>query len=141
MAAAISAGREPLAEINTTPLIDVLLVLLIMLVLTLPMGTNTLEVNLPGDGPRLHQPDPVSNRLVVTEQNAILWNGQAVSRAELDGLLGAVRTIRPEPQVRFEPEAQASYDLSANVLNQVKQAQLTNFGIAGSERYRAFQRD
>jgi biopolymer transport protein ExbD len=140
MAATISAGREPLGEINTTPLIDVLLVLLIMLVLTLPMGTNTLEVNLPGSKP-LVEPNPISNHLVVTEHNAILWNGQPVSRAELDGLLGEVRAMRPEPQVRFEPEAQASYDLSANVLNQVKQAQLTNFGIAGSERYRAFKRD
>jgi biopolymer transport protein ExbD len=140
MAAAISAGREPLGEINTTPLIDVLLVLLIMLVLTLPMGTNTLEVNLPGSNPPV-EPNPISNRLVVTERNAILWNGQPVSREELDGLLGEVRAMRPEPQLRFEPEAQASYDLSANVLNQVKQAQLTNFGIAGSERYRAFKRD
>jgi biopolymer transport protein ExbD len=141
MAATITADREPLGEINTTPLIDVLLVLLIMLVLTLPMGTNTLEVNLPQGGPQLPRPDPVWNRLVVTERNAILWNGVAVTREELDGLLGEVRTMSPEPQLRFEPDAQASYELSANVLNHVKQARLTNFGIAGSERYRSFKRD
>jgi biopolymer transport protein ExbD len=130
-------ANEPLGEMNTTPLIDVLLVLLVVFLLAIPASTHSLEFDLPAPSPGA-TPNPVSNQIVVTEGGAILWNGDAVSRGELAGLLGQVRALSPEPQVRFEPEAQASYVLSADVLRQVKQARLTNFGLAGNERYRTF---
>jgi biopolymer transport protein ExbD len=136
MAFASRLPNEPLGEMNTTPLIDVLLVLLVVFLLAIPASTHSLEFDLPG-GP-VENVNPVSNQIVVTERGAILWNGDAVNRSELAGLLNGVRKLSPEPQVRFEPEPQASYALSADVLRQVKQARLTNFGLAGNERYRTF---
>lgn len=132
----------PLGDINTTPLIDVLLVLLVVLVLAVPAGTDSLEFDLPtaGKPPIETAPDPVRNRLGITQQGAIVWNGGAVSRGELTSLLGQVRAMTPEPQVEFEPDPQASYALSADVLRQVKAARLSNFGIVGTQRHRQFDR-
>ena len=138
MAMAISRDNAPLGELNTTPLIDVLLVLLVMFVITIPAATHSLPIDLPRPGPG--QPDPVTNTIVVTAQDATLWNGRQVSGGELAGLLAASARMRPEPQLRFEPEANASYDASARVILQVKAAGLTNFGFAGNERYRQFGR-
>jgi biopolymer transport protein ExbD len=136
-----SVADAPLGEINTTPLIDVLLVLLVVLVMAVPAGTDSLEFNLPtGEPPIEPRPDPIRNRLSVTQDGAILWNEDAVSRGELTRLLGQVRAMAPEPQVEFEPEPQASYALSADVLRQVKAAELSNFGITGTQRHRAFDR-
>lgn len=137
MAFASRLPNEPLGEMNTTPLIDVLQVLLVVFLLAIPASTHSLEFDLPGPGPR-ETVHPVGNQIAVTEQGAILWNGAAVNRSELAGLLNEVRGLSPEPQVRFEPEPQASYALSADVPRQVKQARLTNFGLAGNERYRTF---
>lgn len=138
MALAISSGASPMGELNTTPLIDVLLVLLVMFVITIPPATHSLPIDLPGPGPT--RPDPVSNTIVVTAQDTTLWNGREVGAAELAGLLAASAGMQPEPQLRFEPEANASYEASARVILQVKAAGVTNFGFAGNERYRQFGR-
>lgn len=129
----------PLSEINTTPLIDVLLVLLVMLVITIPAGTHSLEFDLPsGDSGEVI--DRTSNRLSLTERGEIRWNGQAVTRGELAAVLGQVRSMNPEPEVQFEPDPQASYAVAADVLHLAKDAQLSRFGFVGNDRYRSFGR-
>ena len=134
-----SSAGEPLSEINTTPLIDVLLVLLIVFVMSIPMATQTLEVPLPqDDGLASPRPDPVRNKVVLTADGTILWNGDAVSQGQLLGLLRETTRFRVEPELQFEPEASASYDLSAKVLNVIKGSGVTKFGFVGNERYRTF---
>ena len=141
MAVAIAASaREPLSEINTTPLIDVLLVLLIVFVMSIPMATHSLDVPLPQEvqPPPLPTPHPVRNKVVLTADGAILWNGEAVSPGQLLAVLRQTTRYRVEPELQFEPEASASYDLSAEVLNIIKGSGVTKFGFVGNERYRKF---
>jgi biopolymer transport protein ExbD len=133
-----SSAHEPLSEINTTPLIDVLLVLLIVLVMAVPLATNSLEIELPSGEIVERQPDAVRNLLVIETDGDLLWNGRAVDERELAGQLAQVRAMSPEPEVQFRPEANASYERSAQVLRIVKQARIGNFGMVGNEQYRTF---
>ena len=134
-----SAAREPLGEINTTPLIDVLLVLLIVFVMAIPMADNSLEVALPGPPPiAIPEVYPVRNALGIEPDDQLTWNGSPVDERELTGVLSQVRAMSPEPEVQFRPAASASYERSAEVLLIVEQSRISNFGFLGNEQYRVF---
>jgi len=134
-----SSASEPLSEMNTTPLIDVLLVLLIVFVMSIPMASHSLDVALPGPSPiETVVVDPVHNLLTIETDGDLTWNGRRVDDRELAGLLARVRAMKPEPQVQFRPEADASYERSARVLLIVKAARISNFGMVGNEQYRTF---
>ena len=137
--AQVARDGEPLSELNTTPLIDVLLVMLIMLILTLPPVTNTLEYSLPSPQPG-PKPDPVENTITITAADTILWNGQFVSEGELETALARAVALRPEPQLLLSPDGRASYAESARVLQLIKRSGATNVGFAGSERFGTFGR-
>jgi biopolymer transport protein ExbD len=138
--AATARAHEPLSEINTTPLIDVLLVLLIVFVMSIPMANHSLEVPLPRavPPPPTTEPHKVRNKVVLTAEGAILWNGDSVSQGQLLVLLDKTTRFPVEPELQFEPEASASYDLSAKVLNIIKGSGVTKFGFVGNERYKTF---
>jgi biopolymer transport protein ExbD len=144
---AMSGGRDdgsPMMEMNTTPLIDVMLVLLIMLIFTIPVATHSVDIDLPSPTPPDTPPppvDPVKNKIVLTPQNEILWNGAAITPVGLDSNLKESLTFTVEPELQFEPEPQASYDLSAKVLNIIKASKVTKFGFVGNEKYRSFGKD
>jgi len=144
---AMSGGSDdgqPMMEMNTTPLIDVMLVLLIMLIFTLPPVTNSVNIDLPvpdNNPPPPNMIDPIKNKIVLTPNNEILWNATVISSGELVRNLNATKTIDPEPELQFEPEPQASYDLSAQVLNIIKQSGVSKFGFVGNEKYRVFDKD
>jgi biopolymer transport protein ExbD len=141
---AMSGGNddgEPMMEMNTTPLIDVMLVLLIMFIITIPVATHSVDIDLPSPPPPNSPPppvDPIKNKIVLTPANQILWNGSPVDQGTLVGLLDDTRKIVPEPELQFEPEAMASYDVSAKVLNTIKFSGVTKFGFVGNERYQVF---
>jgi len=144
---AMSGGKDdgsPMMEMNTTPLIDVLLVLLIMFIMSIPVGIDAVNIDLPApnpDPPPLDQIDPVVNKIVLTPQNQILWNADPIDESELVRNLQITRNTTAyavEPELQFEPEANASYELSANVLNIIKSSGVTKFGFVGNEKYRAF---
>ena len=139
---AMSGGKDdgaPMMEMNMTPLIDVLLVLLIMFIITIPVATHSVDIDLPvpSDVPA-DSVEPVKNKLVLTADNQILWNGKAISDGQLVTLLQQSKAMQPEPELQFEPEARASYDLSAKVLNIIKASGVTKFGFVGNEQYRVF---
>ena len=137
--ASLVSAREPLSEINTTPLIDVLLVLLIVFVMSIPIATNSLEVALPAPRPTdTVVVDPIRNLLAIESDGDLTWNGQPIDERGLTGLLAQARAMSPEPEVQFHPEASASYARSAEVLLIVKQSQIGNFGFVGNEQYRLF---
>jgi biopolymer transport protein ExbD len=132
-----SAQRQPLSEINMTPLVDVLLVLLVMLILTVPIASHSLEYDLPQQGGKAN---PVKNSLAVTIDGRALWNGTSVTDRELAASLGLVREMTPEPEVQFRPDPNASYARTSEVLQIVKASQITRFGFVDNEKYRTFSR-
>ena len=141
---AMSGGKDdgaPMMEMNMTPLIDVLLVLLIMFIITIPVATHAVNIDLPSPDPNNPPPDqidPVKNKIVLTQDGQILWNGDNISQPELVRNLQLTRDMQPEPELQFEPEPLASYDLSAKTLNIIKASGVTKFGFVGNERYRTF---
>ena len=140
---ALSGGSDdgsPMMEMNMTPLIDVLLVLLIMFIITIPVATHSIDIDLPVPNPNDTPPpvDPIKNKIVLTPANEILWNGTAINQGELVSNLQTSLTYAVEPELQFEPEANASYDLSAKVLNIIKASGVTKFGFVGNEKYRVF---
>ena len=140
---ALSGGSDdgsPMMEMNMTPLIDVLLVLLIMFIITIPVATHSIDIDLPVPNPNDTPPpvDPIKNKIVLTPANEILWNGTAINQGELVSNLQTSLTYAVEPELQFEPEANASYDLSAKVLNIIKASGVTKFGFVGNEKYRVW---
>jgi biopolymer transport protein ExbD len=131
---------EPMMDMNMTPLIDVLLVLLIMFIITIPVATHSVDIDLPQGNPPPQDIviDPVKNKLILTTQDAILWNGTPVTEGQLITLLNETTGMNPEPELQFEPEALASYEITARVLNDIKNSGVTKFGFVGNEKYRQF---
>ena len=139
---AMSGGRDdgsPMMEMNTTPLIDVMLVLLIMFIITIPVATHSVDIDLPtpSNAPT-PDVDPIKNKVVLTANGEILWNDNAINQNQLVANLQETLTFAVEPELQFEPEPNASSDLSAKVLNIVKASGVTKFGFVGNEKYRVF---
>ena len=140
---AMSGGRDdgaPMMEMNMTPLIDVLLVLLIVFIMSIPIATHAVAIDLPvaDPNPPPNIVDPIKNKIVLTPANEILWNGTPITDNTLVANLQTSLTFSVEPELQFEPEAAASYDLSAKVLNIIKASGVTKFGFVGNEKYRVF---
>ena len=131
---------EPMIDMNMTPLIDVLLVLLIMFIITIPVATHSVDIDLPQGNPPPQDiiVDPIKNKLVLSATDQILWNAEPIDDGQLRTLLAETTQMAVEPELQFEPEAQASYDLAAKVLQIIKSSGVTKFGFVGNEKYRVF---
>ena len=134
MATSVSTADTPMGEMNTTPLIDVMLVLLIMFIITLPIQTDAVNIDLPQTGV-ITGPDPDKNSVAVTAQGAVLWNGTPITFANLSSQLERTRQMSPQPELRFEPDAQARYALVDQTLAVIKRSGVDGMGFVGNERY------
>jgi biopolymer transport protein ExbD len=143
---AMSGGKDdgsPMMEMNTTPLIDVMLVLLIMFIITIPVATHSIDIDLPVAAPPTDTPppvDPIKNKVVVTPDDKILWNGTEIDGPMLLNNLKESLSYPTEPELQFQPDGGASYDLSAKVLNIIKGSQVTKFGFVGNEQFSEFSK-
>jgi biopolymer transport protein ExbD len=140
---AMSAGAEegePMMDINTTPLIDVMLVLLIMFIITIPIQTHAVKLDLPQDNPNSTPPpiDPVKNKIVVTRAGQIMWNGNPVDPIQLRQFLDITTTMTPVPELHLQPEPEARYELVDEVLAVTKRAKVQAMGFVGNEAYATF---
>lgn len=143
---AMSGGKDdgsPMMEMNTTPLIDVMLVLLIMFIITIPVATHSIDIDLPvpnASPPPPNQIQPDKNKVVLTRNGEILWNGALIDAPSLLRNLQITKQMAVEPELQFQPEPDASYDLSAKVLNIIKGSQVTKFGFVGNEQFSEFSK-
>ncbi|WP_298401542.1 biopolymer transporter ExbD [Sphingobium sp.] len=133
------AGDAPLSDMNTTPLIDVMLVLLIMFIITIPIQTHSVGVDLPGQAKEIPiRMDPVKNRVGIDADGVIRWNGAAIDRMTLRRYLAASLRLPVEPELQFQPNAAARYVTVDEVLADIKRSGVTNLGFVGNERYQQF---
>jgi len=137
---AMSAGRddgEPMMEMNTTPLIDVMLVLLIMFIITIPIQTHAVKVDLPQNSPSSAPPvEPQKNKLYIDANGNVFWNSVQIDDVTLRQYLDASLQVSPEPELHFQPDPNARYDVVDRVLAIVKRANVTKLGFVGNEQYR-----
>ena len=135
-----SDDGEPMMEMNTTPLIDVMLVLLIMFIITIPVATHATNIDLPAPTPPTNIPPPKvdKNKVVVMPNSDILWNGTSVQPGQLLSLLQQTLTYPTEPELQYQPDPQAPYDTAARVLEIIKGSGVTKFGFVGNEVYSDF---
>ena len=135
-----NTSGEPMMDINMTPLIDVMLVLLIMFIITIPIQTHAVKLDLPVDNTNNPPPpiDPVKNKVVITAQGQILWNGNAVSPEQLRQYLELSQQIQPIPELHLQPEPEARYELVDEVLAITKRAHVEKMGFVGNEAYMNF---
>jgi biopolymer transport protein ExbD len=131
-----NASGEPMLDINVTPLIDVMLVLLIMFIITLPIQTHAVKLDLPQDQNTPPPPImPTKNKVVITATNQILWNGTPVSPTQLRAYLDATQQMDPIPELHLQPEPNARYELVDQVLAITKRAHVEKMGFVGNEAY------
>jgi biopolymer transport protein ExbD len=131
---------EPMMDINTTPLIDVMLVLLIMFIITIPIQTHAVKLDLPQDQPNQQPPpiDPVKNKIVITPANEVLWNGTPIDLGRLRQYLDVTQTMNPIPELHLQPDPNARYELVDEVLAVTKRARVEKMGFVGNEAYATF---
>ena len=134
----VVVGR-PMSEMNITPLIDVLLVLLIMFIMVIPIATHSLLIPLPNGTGRFEVRE--TNTVHIDEFDRLFWNGQALDRQELLNQLATAAAEPEQPIVRFEPDPRASYSTSARTIALIKDSGIERFAFVGNERYRTFDAD
>jgi biopolymer transport protein ExbD len=126
----------PVADINTTPLIDVMLVLLVMIIITIPVQLHAVNLHLPvGDPPPLaHKPEVV--QIDIAAGGSLSWNGTPVAdSADLKTRLAAAAAQPEQPEMHVRPDQGAKYDAFATVMVAANQAGLTKVGVTGSEQF------
>jgi biopolymer transport protein ExbD len=127
---------EPMMDINTTPLIDVMLVLLIMLIITIPPQTHAVKLDLPQNTTTPVTPiNPVKNILSINAQDQVLWNGQPVNMVQLRQYLDTTQQMNPIPELHLQPDATARYEVVDEVLAVTKRAHVQKMGFVGNEYY------
>jgi biopolymer transport protein ExbD len=133
-----SGGGDPdvMVDINTTPLIDVMLVLLIMLIITIPIQLHSVNLDMPQGNP----PSPVKEPVVVTVDvdfdGTVLWNGEALGdRAALETRLQQVATQADQPEVHLRPNKLVAYKSVAAVMASAQRLGVTKIGIVGNEQF------
>jgi biopolymer transport protein ExbD len=126
---------DPMVELNMTPLIDVLLVLLVMLIITIPPQTHNVKLDLPGPPPAVPMPEPSVNNLEITKAGAILWNGAPVAEPALREELRLTQQMDPVPELHIRPDPETRYEVVDRLLATIKGEHVEKVGFVGNERY------
>jgi biopolymer transport protein ExbD len=131
-----NASGEPMVDMNITPLIDVLLVLIIMLIITIPPQTHAVKLDLPQNTNQPPPPiEPLKNTVGITAQDQITWNGTPITQQQLRQYLDVTQQMNPVPELHLQPDATARYEIVDEVLAITKRAHVQKMGFVGNEYY------
>ncbi len=125
---------EPMMEINMTPLIDVMLVLLTLLIITLPIQTHAVKLDMP-QGHKGEPPVFTPVNLAIDFDGTILWNGSVVDRATLDSYFLNAAQAEPQPEIHLNPNKLTKYDTVAKVLADAQRLGVKKIGFTGLDQY------
>ncbi len=132
----ISRDPEVMIDINTTPLIDVMLVLLVMLIITLPIQLHSVNLNMPTGNPPPPLVLPEIMKIDIDPAGTVYLNGEPVpDRATLEERFTAAAAQPVQPEVHLRPDKAAKYDVVAGVMASAQRLGLTKIGIIGSEQF------
>ncbi|MGB7405544.1 MAG: biopolymer transporter ExbD [Pacificimonas sp.] len=141
MAISMGGGGGPMIEMNTTPLIDVMLVLLIMFIITIPIQTHAVKLDLPVDDPNATPPlvDPVINRITIDFLNDVYWNDTPVSQQQLTAFFQQASRMDPQPEIHVRPDALSRYSVVSELMANAQRNGITKIGFVGNEAYAGLQ--
>jgi biopolymer transport protein ExbD len=132
-----AAEDDVMVDINTTPLIDVMLVLLIMFIITIPIQTHAVKMNMPTPNNAAPPPQPPEIiRIDVDFDGTIGWNGEIVpDRAALEAKLATVAAAADQPEVHLRPNKLVTYKVVAMIMASAQRLGVTKIGIVGNEQF------
>jgi len=124
-------GDQEMCDVNTTPLIDVMLVLLVMLIVTLPVQTHAVKLDLPPPNPNNQEVPPQSIYIDIDPDGTIVWNNEPLSGIDALDALFQVETLKfPQPQIQLRPSALAKYDVIINVMASAQRNDMVRMGFS-----------
>jgi biopolymer transport protein ExbD len=126
--------EQPISALNTTPLIDVMLVLLIMFIITVPLATHSVKIDLPADGPPPKN-EPKVHRVALDGAGRIRWDGASVAAADLPARLDAFLAARDDGVLELRADGAARYDDFDRLLAIVKRSGIERLAFVGNERF------
>ena len=138
MAVGSPGGRDPevMVDINTTPLIDVMLVLLIMLIITIPIQTHAVKLNMPVGNPPPPPTPPIVHTIEVDFDGTILWDGDTVpDRATLEAKFRVEAAQPVQPEFHLRPNKLVKYKSVAGVMASAQSHGITKIGLVGAEQF------
>jgi biopolymer transport protein ExbD len=126
---------EPMMDINMTPLIDVMLVLLIMFIITIPVMTHAVKLDMPRASNAPSMSEPVVINLEIDFDGTVLWNGTPVDIESLEGYFRREASLDPQPELHIRPSKRARYDVVARVLASAQRNGMRKIGFVGNEQF------
>ena len=132
-----SGSDEPevMMDINTTPLIDVMLVLLVMLIITIPIQLHSVNLEMPVGAPPTQQVKPDKIQIDIDASSVVYWQGTAVTAQELDANMKGISQQSSQAEVHIRPNKDARYAVFASVLSSSRRAGLTKIAVIGAEQF------
>jgi len=130
-----SGEGDVMVEMNTTPLIDVMLVLLTLLIITLPIQTHAVKLDMPSPSQTPPTVIPETVELAVDFDGTVTWNGQTVDRATMDSYFADAARKDPQPEIHLNPNRLAKYDAVAKVLADAQRLGVVHIGFTGIDQY------
>ncbi|MDO8777101.1 MAG: biopolymer transporter ExbD [Burkholderiaceae bacterium] len=130
-----SGDPEMMMEINTTPLIDVMLVLLVMLIITIPIQLHSVNLEMPVGAPPTSLVKPEKIQIDIDEQSVVYWQGLAVTAQQLDDNMKLIGQQSFQPEVHIRPNKASQYAVFANVLSTSKRLGLNKIAVIGAEQF------
>ena len=130
-----SGDPEVMMDINTTPLIDVMLVLLVMLIITIPIQLHAVNLDMPVGTPPANNIKPEKIQIDIDDRSTVYWQGLPVTAQELEASMDTIAQQAPQPEVHIRPNKASQYAVFANVLSTSKRKGLTKMAVIGSEQF------
>ena len=130
-----SSEPEVMMDINTTPLIDVMLVLLVMLIITIPIQLHAVNLEMPVGAPPQNNIKPEKIQIDIDERSVMYWQGLPVTAQEMDQKMREIAVFQPQPEVHIRPNKTSQYQVFANVLSSSKRIGLTKIAVIGAEQF------